>query len=297
MTSFLFRWFGFVNERFPPLRHLALVGSFSLGNAVVAGSFAAPAPLGGRFFLVFAAMMFLFLRLRIFDEIKDVLTDRQINPSRPLARGAISVREAKGVAFGLAGAEFIFLSPLGVPGLVTWIVVFMFSLLMYREFFMGAWLRPRMELYAVMHTFVAGLMGLLITGCLSRSLHWSWEVWMFVLANWGVFNVFEFARKTYGVEEEESADSYSKRLGRWGAVFICQLNVWLAVGVAWWLLVRAGVLGKLWVMGLIGLTLTVSVLYGFAGSGRCARWYRAIMGLFLLGYYLVVAGALAGGLR
>ena len=43
----------------------------------------------------------------------------------------------------------------------------------------------------------------------------------FALVNWSVFNVFEFARKTYGRDESDGrAETYSERLGPLGAVLL-----------------------------------------------------------------------------
>jgi hypothetical protein len=105
---------------------------------------------------------------------------------------------------------------LGQAAFAAWSLVAGYSLLMYREFFIGRWLRPRLATYAVMHTLVACWIATwtfcAATGREFADMPASYA--QLVFANWAVFNLFEFGRKTFGVEEERGPDeSYSKRFG------------------------------------------------------------------------------------
>jgi len=102
-----------------------------------------------------------------------------------------------------------------------WVFFLCFTLMMRMEFFVGDWLRPRLELYAITHTFSATLLGMLIHAVTTgRQIALAEGAFLlFALGNWFVFNVFEFGRKTFAHEAERAGvDSYSARLNPAGAV-------------------------------------------------------------------------------
>src|SRR5262249_29033519 len=80
----LWPWRAFVRERFPLGTHLPMVFCFAGGNLCltsrVLGEPVAPIPVA----VVLLVTLFFFFRLRCFDEIKDVESDRLVNPTRPL---------------------------------------------------------------------------------------------------------------------------------------------------------------------------------------------------------------------
>lgn len=299
--SFFARWAAFTAERFPPASHVLMAASFFAGNAAAAAVLTgveihAPAAICGGL-----ATLLIFFRLRVFDEIKDAQTDRELNPGRPLARALISLQEAWRVALCVGAAEAALELACGLPAFASWLVVLSFSLLMFREFFIGAWLRPRMELYAVTHTLVAGWMGMLAASTVSGLAPWQLPagIWCLVLANWAVFNVFEFARKTWGSDEEKpGVDSYSARLRPMGAALLAMSQVVLAAAGAYLLLREAAVVGAaLPAAAMVALTGVASAVYVSRPLGWCAKAYRGTMSFFIVAYYLVVAACIfLGGL-
>lgn len=224
----LARWAIFVRERYEPVTHLAMGTAFTVGNAGVALAQTSAAQRVDRvgwppLALSAALVVLFFLRLRIFDEIKDYRTDLAVNPDRPLARGLISVAEARRAAWLVACVEILVVALIGWAVAGAWGVAFGYSLAMYREFGVGSWLRPRMELYALSHTFVAALLGVSVACAVTGVPPWQlpWSVWAFAPANWALFNVFEFSRKTFAPAEEAlDAESYSLRWGPAGAAAI-----------------------------------------------------------------------------
>jgi 4-hydroxybenzoate polyprenyltransferase len=294
--GFAARWWTFVRERFEPIGHVLMAGAFFAGNAGAARLLVGSRVSAGRAICGGLAVLIVFLRLRIFDEIKDHLTDRDAHPERPLARGLISPAEAKAVAAALAVLEAALALCCGLPALTAWFGVLVFSLLMYREFFVGAWLRPKMELYAVTHTLVAGWMGLLAAAAASGIFAWEMPagLWLMVPANWAVFNVFEFARKTWGADEERPGiESYSGRLRPAGAAALSVGQVLLAAGMIFAALRAAGMpRAALWTaLGLSVPTAAASLFYVVAPRRAAARTFRGVMTAFILGSYLTLAAA------
>lgn len=282
--GFARRWWTFVGERFPLLGNLPPIAAFFAANVAVAARSAVPAV--PRLILAGAVLLSFFLRLRIFDDLKDQSTDVRSNPGRPLARGLIAPGEARAVALGLLVLEAVLSAALGWSALGAWLVAAGFSLLMFMEFFCGAWLRPKLELYAVTHTFVACLMALMVFAAASDVASWRGSDLLFALGSWAVFNVYEFARKTFDASgERPGIDSYSSRLGAWGAGALTASQAWLAV------LLASAAPARPWShAALTGLAAAVTVsALAFALHRAPARLMRAAAGLFIFGFYALAA--------
>lgn len=227
------RWLAFVRERYGPTTHVAMAAAFALGNAGAAGAVQGATPNIGKFLLSGVLVAVFFFRLRVCDEIKDYDTDLSANPQRPLPRGLISLGEARRAVWLLALAEMALASFAGLAGVSAWALAYLYSLAMYAEFGVGEWLRPKMELYAVTHTVVASLLGLTVCS-IALGLPLTAlpaRLWVMAPANWALFNIFEFSRKTFAPSEElPDVDSYSSRWGVQGAAVITLF--WVGSGLA-----------------------------------------------------------------
>lgn len=276
-------WFIFIRERFPLLKHIFLIVVFFRANAFIAfGSFQ---QMEWKWGLSFLVVLLSFFHLRIFDEIKDYETDLIIHPERALARGLISVREAKTVSFTLCGIELILALGLGLPAFLAASCFVLYSLLMYKEFFVGSWLRPKLATYALTHTVVSGWLALFIFSAVTGQYFWeiSQSFAFFVFANWMVFNIFEFGRKTFGKEEENPLiESYSKKFGSWGAACIVLAFAILAAAPLY-----RNVSSHFGIFLLIPLAI-VCVLYGHLNSALWAKRFRLTCSLFILFYYISI---------
>lgn len=194
------RWLIFSKERFPLLKHLLLIVFYVAANALVAlNSVSLNVVLTYREVLCVIIVSFIFFHLRIFDEIKDYKNDLVVHKDRPLARGLISVKESKYVVFGLISLEFCLSFLINRAAFIAAICTILYSLVMYKEFFARNWLRPKMATYALAHTLVSCWIALFIFSAVTNLNFWkiSNVYGMFVLANWMIFNIFEFGRKTF----------------------------------------------------------------------------------------------------
>lgn len=294
MFKFIARWLVFCKERFPIFRHVLLIVFYVAANALVAfTSVTVNGNLTYREILCAIAVFFIFFHLRIFDEIKDYKNDLVVHKDRPLARGLISVREAKCVAFGLIALELCSALIISRAAFIAAICTVLYSLIMYKEFFIGSWLRPKMATYALAHTLVSCWMSVFIFSAVSGLNFWGIpKVYgMFVLVNWMIFNIFEFGRKTFGKEEEEElVESYSKRLGPIRAA----LNVVIMATVAMYVAYKLGSIFNLSLLFtlsmylLYGLTLITAGLYAVHNDKSSARMFRGICSIFILFYNVII---------
>lgn len=287
------RWAVFVWERFPPPIHLPLVLAFGGGNLAVAAQVTGIQPSLKSLVLGLVAASFFFFRLRLFDELKDYETDLTEHPDRPLPRGVVSVREVKKAALFSAVLEGGLATILGWHVLAAWSIAALYSLLMYNEFFCGRWMRPKLELYALVHTLVAGGLGWFLA-CVG-TLKMPWElpsvVLGFALVNWSVFNVFEFARKTYGDDESDGrAETYSGRLGPLGAVALSLFWAVLAVLLTGPFFLNQTAASWIWPTRLILLLppVLMSMIYLARPRRLVAQVFRALYSAFLFVFYLIL---------
>lgn len=213
-------WWTLIKERFSPGAYGPMIILFTLANALYLSNTTSASVSGPRIVLAVLLMLSFFFRMRLFDEIKDYEVDLKINPTRPLARGILSVSQVKLALLFLIVFELVLAAILGMNCFLIHAVAMGYSLLMYEEFFIGDALRPHLTSYAITHTFVSVLLGIssavAITGASPFEL--SGSMCFFFLTNWGFFNLFEFARKTFAKEEERpQVASYSNIFGITGA--------------------------------------------------------------------------------
>lgn len=294
MLKFIARWRIFSKERFPLFRHTLLIIFYVSANALVGfHSASISSVITYKEALCAIAVLFIFFHLRIFDEIKDYKNDLVVHKDRPLARGLIKVVEAKQVAALLIILELCLAIMINKAAFIAALCTVIYSLIMYKEFFIGKWLRPKMATYALAHTLVSCWMSVFVFSAVTGLNFWKIpSVYrIFVLVNWMIFNIFEFGRKTFGKEEEkELVESYSKRLGPIRAA----LNVVIMATVAMYVAYKLGSIFNLSLLFtlsmylLYGLTLMSAGLYAVHNDKSSARIFRGICSIFILFYNVIM---------
>ncbi len=282
-------WIQLIKERFPLGSYLPMVTVFTVANMIIAAHFQSETNLPlAKLLLIWCLTLSFFFRLRLFDELKDVEVDKINNPNRPLARGLIAITQVKAVIVVLVFLELLVSYQLGLNTLVIQAIAIGYSLLMYNEFFIGKFLRPHLTLYAVTHTAVSILLGYCIVAQYLNVAFWLFpsEVLIFGLINWSLFNLFEFARKTYAKEEESpTSDSYSKLYGSFGAFLLTASQ---SAAALFLLFSIDGVSIYLWVHIVLFVSLAImSLPYILRGK---ANFYRLAWSVYIIVFYLVVIG-------
>ncbi|UOF01079.1 UbiA prenyltransferase family protein [Bdellovibrio reynosensis] len=230
-------------------------------------------------------MLSFFFRMRLFDEIKDYEVDLKVNPTRPLARGILSVIQVKKALIGLIIFELVLAACFGRNAFLIHAMAIGYSLLMYEEFFIGEILRPHLTTYAVTHTFVSVLLGLSSAVAMSGVdiTLLSPAILFFFLMNWAFFNLFEFARKTFApTEERPHVPSYSNIFGCHGAWALSISQVILGVGIiAWYFSLPLFAVAA-------GIYILISLGYLLKKTNKTANLFRNISGVYLLLHYLIL---------
>ncbi len=296
MVDLTRRWLIFIKERFPFLRHMLLIVFYVAANALVGLSSVSLNTIPAyNIILCTIVVLAIFLHLRIFDEIKDYKNDLLVHQDRPLARGLILIREAKLVALSLILFELCLAFLIGSAPFIAVIGTVVYSLMMYKEFFVKDWLRPKMATYALAHTLVACWLSVFVFSAVTGFHFWtiSKTYTMFVGVNWMIFNIFEFGRKTFGKQEEKTlVESYSKRLGPFRAAFNVVLMATVAMYVAFKLenIFHLSFLYAMSMYLLYGLTLFASIFYAVKNDQFSGRMFRGMCSIFILFYNVIITG-------
>ena len=294
-------WNMFISERFPLAVHGPMVLLFTLGNFVTATHQLGVAFEWWRFAVSVVLSLSFFFRLRCFDEIKDYAVDVVINPSRPLARGLLQIAQVRKMLAFLILFELMLSACLGLYAWCLHGAAIIYSVLMYKEFFIGRWLRPHLTTYGITHTLVAAVLGLstFAAGAGARIVELPSRYLLFPAINWFMFNLFEFARKTFAISEERSnVQSYSSLFGIRGAVSLSVSQIILADGLYWMLLQPAIGGGHLAASRAlaeavgIGITILPLLVAAFAMLTQglpAVRLFRAVVSAYLLAFYTYVS--------
>ena len=300
----LLRWCQFIKERFDPVLNTVTIAALFSANAAIA-CLSYPSDFSKNWCFIlqgFLLVWLIFFHMRLFDDVKDYEIDKVINKDRPLPRGLLSLTE---YGFGVLGCiivEIILAFSLGRSIFLSYIVVLSFTLVMRLEFFIGDWLRPKMELYAITHTFSACLQGLLVCSIFSGASVFEMKagIYFFALCNWFVFNVYEFGRKTFGHEEErDGVDSYSNRLKPVGAFLLLFANMIFAIILlamallntsrSWSFISADGMCAMLAIIGIITLFVVYTGIRYYSKPDKIrAKLYRNSVSLYLVLFYLPI---------
>ncbi len=292
MTKFK-AWCQFTKERFEPWSHLVMilvfVGAHILVLNPVRSIFASSL---NEIFLVIGVVAFYF-KLRLYDEVKDYELDVVINKSRPLPRGLLTHKDMYRGMFACIVIELICFSIMGLNSFVTALIAVIYSLVMYKEFFIPEKIRPHLTTYALIHTVVTTLLSFAIFSFLSQqslfNLLTEPTLVSFALANWLLFNIFEFGRKTFATSEErENVDTYSSLFGRVGAVMLVVSQAAVAHYLA---LTLSGVNQGFLLWGFLILLLTlgfISMNYILKNTPKAAKFFRMYSSVYIILFYLLL---------
>jgi 4-hydroxybenzoate polyprenyltransferase len=215
------RRFGtYLGERFPPVEYAVAVGLFyfaaSLTGARLVGARALTTATAAGLVTVFLV----FLHLRLMDEVKDADHDARHFPQRAVPRGLITLQEVRALCVAVIAGELLLNARMPWPVLLSFLAALAFTLLMFREFFIGRALRANFLVYTLVHMPVLPLLSLYayaIVAVSGETLRIAAPFTLFLVASYAGGLTLEIARKLHA-PDNEPADvyTYSKHLGTAG---------------------------------------------------------------------------------
>jgi 4-hydroxybenzoate polyprenyltransferase len=284
----LSRWLIFINERFDPISHFIMIALFVYAHYLVADAskFVIIEPHLIAYVAIGTSLFF--LKLRLYDEIKDYEVDLEKNPTRPLPRGLLKHFDVKRAIEFCLILEIIFFTSCGAPAFISILFAIGYSLLMYKEFFIPKLIRPHLTTYATSHTVVTFFLSVAIFSSFSRFNPWSMDkdFYLFSLLSWLSFNIFELGRKVYQpCEEREGVPTYSSIWGKFGAFMLVFLH---AIAVSALILYISTVqyffMLKLLIVQLI-LLFIIGIIYLLGKTQTTGNLFRIYSSLYIVLVY------------
>lgn len=281
----------YFKERFPPVNMLLFAVLFVTVYSVASYFSAYKESSAVKLLTGIVAVISFFFRLRVFDEIKDFKTDMINHPQRVLQSGRVSLQQLVIISAALTLSEIVWNYWMGSITVLCWLIALIYSLLMRYEFFISAFLRRRLFLYACTHMLIMPLVILWIWSAFYENTLQHYALYLLAaLSLLGGF-CFEIARKIHAPDAEKlTIDSYSKSLGFVNSV-ICVLSFLLvAVLVQCYLLYS--IKARLWSYILIVLlfiaTCFLYVAYSKQPQEKRLRLAELFVSLFMLLSYVSI---------
>jgi len=286
-------WWTFTKERFDPVSHVVMIIVFLFAHILVINAVKSIRANSIQDIFLFIGITAFYFKLRLYDEVKDFELDVMINKSRPLPRGLLNHKD---MYLGMVVCIFIELSCFSIMGLNSLgaiVISILYSLLMYKEFFIKEIIRPHLTTYALSHTIVTSILSFAIFCYLSAenvlSLITDKTLISFAILNWLLFNIFEFGRKTFSSSEErDQVDTYSSLFGKWGAISLVISQAFVAHCLSF-NLTGANKFSLLIMSSLIFLILMIiSLFYVFKDTPKTAKLYRHFSSAYIIIFYLII---------
>jgi hypothetical protein len=216
------KYFLYTNERFPLIPALILAAVVYYASYFWGGFFVHENPIdplksiAGSF-----VIFFIMFHIRIFDEHKDYERDIVAHPERLLSRGIITLKDLRKLLAVILIVEAVLSFYLGIVQFAIWLAIFIYTVLMLKDFFIPEFLERHMGLYIFSHQISVPMMLCLGFSQRSPQLDNPMPVLLLFTAAMLASITFEISRKIWPEEREhELADSYSKFWGRGRAVMI-----------------------------------------------------------------------------
>ncbi len=280
------KWLIFTWERFSPLLYIPFLFLYFIAHYVFSLD-KDKYSLSSLLILYVATLMF-FFKLRLYDEVKDFENDLRAYPKRPLSRGLLNHSNIYlGITICII-SEIIFFSIFGFRGLLAVIIPIIYSLLMFKEFFIRIWIRSHLSLYAITHTFVSCLFSLALLSVLESTYIWNFNLksLLFAILSWCLFNIFEFGRKTFiSSEERINIDSYSKIYGRFGAS--SQVISMAICAIVLLNFIQSSELTIFYVSVCTTLLITIALIFSKLDKEPLGKIYRAATSAYTASVYLI----------
>lgn len=300
-SPFSKRFRAYLAERFPLLANGVLIVSYYSSNQFLAKVLAEPdAPVVYNLHSLSGAVTLLcfFFHLRVFDEHKDYEDDCRHYPDRVLQRGLVTLRHLRVLGGGAIALELLLAAQRGAAAFVAWTLAFAFSLLMLKEFFVGAWLKRHFLIYATTHMLIMPLLALMVYSFSTGRYPWQAPGWFWLYSFVGFFVTFnwEVSRKIRAPEQEiDGVDSYTKVFGLYGAAYmVLGIRVVDTVMVA--LVGRHVGLSRLFYSALVALFLICLIgflHYRFATNAKTAKRMETYAGMYIIAFDLILAAEIA----
>ena len=281
-------------ERFPVFKHGLLILILSVSTLcfvqILQNNFVFPAL--KDIIIVFVIMFIFFLQLRIADEFKDFEEDMKYRAYRPVPRGLVTLKELRNIGIGGFLIQVILILLFNKNVLIIFCLVYLYMLLMTKEFFVPEWLNKHQAVYVFSHMIIMILFHLFIIiyqfGTFPEKGYLPY-VSLYLIIGFLNGMCTETGRKIRAPEDEEDGvTTYSKL---WGIKNSVLIFVFIQILSFILCMVTAVKTDSLALTGiLLGLIVTVTVIksFEFIKKRKNGGIFEIISGVWILAVYLML---------
>lgn len=228
----------YIKERFPvpsvllfAFGYAALTLGLSSNNNVWLGNIQNSSM---NLFLLSGIFFFFLLRQRTIDEFRDANHDMKYFPDRPVPRGLVSKKQILYLGLTALIIEFISAYLVGQKVLGLYLLIFLYSLLMAKEFFIPRWLDKHFTIYFLIHEVIFLLFGIFFISAVgSQVINFSFQTMIILAILTFAPMTIEVIRKfkpRYDTTGKPVKDTYSTVWGRNNALLVL-IGLSLVVGL------------------------------------------------------------------
>lgn len=187
--------------------------------------------------LLSSVFFFFLLRQRVVDEFRDAKHDLKNYPDRPVPRGLISKKELLLLGAFALFIEWTSVYILGTNSITPYVFIFIYSVLMAKEFFLSDWLNKHFTLYFLIHEVIFLLFAVFFVTAINPSFlsfNPSTLFALIILVSAPVsIEIMRKFRPRHDKKRKVVADTYSTVWGRNNALFILMaLSLSMGLGLA-----------------------------------------------------------------
>lgn len=254
-----------LNERFPVMNFISAFFIYLLAKAIAVID---QQQLTINFLDIWGMLIpacHLFL-LRVFDEHKDFESDSKFYPGRIVQRGIFTLKDIRLLGYFAFSIQIVsyLITRVGLVSDLAFLSLWVWTLLMTKEFFCKAFLKKNLFMYGFLHLLVTPILLLLLLILtfkeFSLNLNFVLPLVISVMTGW----LYELSRKTKGTEEETGDLTYSSLWGVKKSLFWLFLSAAVTLIISLWFFNTLGIFNfYLLAIGLVLLLLTVITLSRF----------------------------------
>lgn len=177
----------------------------------------------------------------------------------------------------------------GYPFLFTAIAIG-YSWLAYRGFFIGEWLRTQLALFTIMRAVAVSLLGFALAVLITGKPLWSLPP-LYLLSGiiyWNLFNLYEFSRLTFALEEESpQRQSHTSLYGIVRAVRLSLAQAFLATLFAD-VMIGQAMIALFWGLAVVFVSGIVFIVKRTAGTAIAFRYLSLAFIYYFFAMMLVI---------
>jgi hypothetical protein len=225
----------YIKEMYPWRTHLAFAALWGIALVLSVQAFSGIAISSITIFGSIVFIFFIGLNMRIYDELKDLDTDKILFPERLIPSGKVKLTDLYFLCF-LCYLYYTFQAVI-FPYPHHMLAVVLFAFLTFRWFFMPKTISKNLVLAFISHQPLSFLVNIYLLEMISgRNFpEWEWQYWLTAILYALPLAAWEIGRKIRAAHEETEYVTYSKIMGSRFATAVVLTIVFISLALSLYL--------------------------------------------------------------